>query len=342
MFRRSAGVLFSNQLFTGASRRFAHGGHLESQSLRGCAFAARTRVSSHHSLGGVTWSHARVSFNNICARANAVLQPCGRRVLTTRTPTTKSACIVLETAAVSQASNGIGNKLLAFATKRPFLVGISIATVKTALADLIVQMVVERKSWDQVDWRRNNAFLAFGFFYMGIVVSLVYIKAFRVAFKGVDAFCNKPFREKLRDKQGMLMLTKQVFADILIVQPFLYWPIYYTFKEVTFAPADDPRSLGAVVMDALHKTVSSCVVDNLGMSAFWIPANYYIYAVPMYLRLPINHAVSLVWCCILSFWRGPADSGNTDAIDDDVAPVRATTVHDSTALSHGEGAMQRF
>lgn len=55
----------------------------------------------------------------------------------------------------------------------PFLVGTTIATVKTALADLIVQMVVERKTWDQVDWRRNKAFLAFGFFYMGIIVSLV-------------------------------------------------------------------------------------------------------------------------------------------------------------------------
>ena len=37
---------------------------------------------------------------------------------------------------------------------------------------------------------------------------------------------------------------------------------------------------------------------------FWVPANLLIFSVPIHLRLPVNHVVSLAWCCILSFWRG--------------------------------------
>eukprot|EP00041_Stephanoeca_diplocostata_P037881 m.1454979 g.1454979 ORF g.1454979 m.1454979 type:complete len:176 (-) comp25119_c0_seq37:2393-2920(-) len=106
----------------------------------------------------------------------------------------------------------------------------------------------------------------------------------------------------------LLQLSKQVFADILIIQPFMFWPTYYTFKEFCFSPPSDTRKPGAIVVDALQKARMHSFADNVGMGAFWIPANYYIYALPMYLRLPVNHGVSFLWCCILSLWRGSKES----------------------------------
>eukprot|EP00041_Stephanoeca_diplocostata_P037879 m.1454166 g.1454166 ORF g.1454166 m.1454166 type:complete len:274 (-) comp25119_c0_seq2:2393-3214(-) len=203
---------------------------------------------------------------------------------------------------------GFMGKIVAFADKRPLVVGTVIATIKTALADLLVQRAVEKKSWDEIDWRRNRAFLGFGFLYLGVGMYFVYVKGFRILFKGVDEFCRKPFRDKIRDRKGLVLLSKQVFADILIIQPFMFWPTYYTFKEFCFSPPSDTRKPGAIVVDALQKARMHSFADNVGMGAFWIPANYYIYALPMYLRLPVNHGVSFLWCCILSLWRGSKES----------------------------------
>ena len=44
---------------------------------------------------------------------------------------------------------------------------VTIATVKTAVADVVVQKHVERKK--QIDWRRTTAFAAFGFAFLGCV-----------------------------------------------------------------------------------------------------------------------------------------------------------------------------
>jgi hypothetical protein len=44
---------------------------------------------------------------------------------------------------------------VAFAKSFPFTNNIVIATVKTSAADLVAQMMIEGKSFDQVDWKRN-------------------------------------------------------------------------------------------------------------------------------------------------------------------------------------------
>jgi hypothetical protein len=54
-----------------------------------------------------------------------------------------------------------------WAKENPFVFQLGVATVKTSAADLVAQMVAERKSLDEVDWKRNAIFVVFGFAYLG-------------------------------------------------------------------------------------------------------------------------------------------------------------------------------
>ena len=54
-----------------------------------------------------------------------------------------------------------------WAKENPFLFQLGVATVKTSAADLVAQMVAERKSLEEVDWKRNAIFVVFGFAYLG-------------------------------------------------------------------------------------------------------------------------------------------------------------------------------
>ena len=57
--------------------------------------------------------------------------------------------------------------------------------------------------------------------------------------------------------------------------------------------------------------------DNIAIWSMWIPMDILIYAAPIWMRLPLNHGVSLIWTMILSFMRG-------DAIEDEPAPASTT------------------
>ena len=57
--------------------------------------------------------------------------------------------------------------VLAFPKQYPFATNMIIASGKTSVADLIVQCAVEKKKLDEVNWKRNAAFVAFGFAYLG-------------------------------------------------------------------------------------------------------------------------------------------------------------------------------
>ena len=58
-------------------------------------------------------------------------------------------------------------KKSSFAKENPFVFQLGVATAKTSAADLVAQIVAERKSLDEVDWKRNAIFVVFGFAYLG-------------------------------------------------------------------------------------------------------------------------------------------------------------------------------
>ena len=68
------------------------------------------------------------------------------------------------------------SRLTAVPAKYPVYFGVGISCVKTSFSDYLVQKLVERK--EKVDWKRNAAFAAFGFFYLGGVQYGIYVQLF--------------------------------------------------------------------------------------------------------------------------------------------------------------------
>jgi hypothetical protein len=74
----------------------------------------------------------------------------------------------VESSSTKVASETVKNEASSsWAKENPFLFQLGVATVKTSAADLVAQMVAERKSLDEVDWKRNAIFVVFGFAYLG-------------------------------------------------------------------------------------------------------------------------------------------------------------------------------
>ena len=119
----------------------------------------------------------------------------------------------------------------------------------------------------------------------------------------MDKFASQSFREKLKNKQGMRNLYKQVAFDNFIHYTFLYFPIFYIFKE-SIQERQGEFSIMNTVKDGLSLYSQNAVKDNLSMWAMWIPGDFVIYAIPVWMRLPANHLLSLAWIVILSAMRG--------------------------------------
>lgn len=191
--------------------------------------------------------------------------------------------------------------LLAFPKQFPFSFNLIVATVKTSAADLLTQTVVERKSADQIDWKRNASFCVFGFAYLGGFQYWLQVNLFKRMFTGMERFTKLSFAEKIRDGPGMLTAGKQVAFDVLIHLPFMYYPTFYVVKEAVQGTATTP---GELVSSGVGKYVNNFVPDCTAMMSVWLPADIVIFSVPLWLRLPLRHVVSFGWTAYLSFLRG--------------------------------------
>ena len=63
-----------------------------------------------------------------------------------------------------------------------FTFQLGVATVKTSAADLLAQIVAEKKSLHEIDLKRNLIFVVFGFAYLGCFQYWLMITKFRVWF----------------------------------------------------------------------------------------------------------------------------------------------------------------
>ena len=134
-----------------------------------------------------------------------------------------------------------------------------------------------------------------------------------VRFPGMDLFATQSFKEKLANKIGQRTLMKQVAFDNFVHYTFLYFPVFYILKELIQEREGGLNPL-SLVTDGLSKYKENFIEDNLAMWAIWIPCDIIIYAIPIWMRLPSNHLISLCWCILLSFMRGKTheDQGHKD------------------------------
>ena len=104
------------------------------------------------------------------------------------------------------------------------------------------QTAVERKKWDEIDWTRNGIFVLFGFTYLGGFQYWLMINKYRQWFPTMDRFGKLPLKDKIKDTAGMLDAIKMVCFDVLFHVPCIYFPSFYTCKEIvsgsTYNPVD--------------------------------------------------------------------------------------------------------
>ena len=187
---------------------------------------------------------------------------------------------------------------------RPFTFGLVTATVKTAAADAVTQRYIEGN--DCIDVRRVGVFTIFGFWYLGAFQYLLYVKAFSRWFPRAQAFGeHATLAARLRDREGLRDLAKQVFVGNFVHIPFCFLPCFYLTQEVT------THGSQASAARAMAGYKSNIWDDCASAWAIWIPGHAIFFSVPLWLRLPVNHAMSFCYVCVLSVMRGRA--GGTEA-----------------------------
>jgi len=206
------------------------------------------------------------------------------------------------------ANPGVMAAILAFPKSQPFWFNILVATGKTSVADLMTQMAVEGKDLSEVDWKRNAVFVVFGMVYLGGFQYWLQVNMFGKMFPTMHRFANQSFAAKLKDTAGMIDTVKQILFDVLIHLPLMYFPTFYAVKEFvqgeTWNPAD-------WVVDGCTKYYNNCEKDLKMMFMVWFPSDIVLFSVPIWLRLPLRHVVSLAWTAYLSFLRGGKEPSST-------------------------------
>lgn len=198
------------------------------------------------------------------------------------------------------------NALHRFAVGHPFTFQVIVATLKTSLSDVVVQ-IGEGKTMGELDWNRNFVFVVFGTVYLGVGQWILYVEVFKRMFPSMLEFTQLTLREKLRHRAGLRALVAQTFTDVFVFTPVLYYPIFYTFKcsiQTDGEAKVAAKTWGQVLDEAKAKYRANITTDMTAFASLWVPGDLVIYALPLWMRLPANHALSFAWTCILSVMRG--------------------------------------
>ena len=186
-----------------------------------------------------------------------------------------------------------------FAKQYPFANNIAIATTKTALADLIAQVLIAQTPIAEIDYERSLLFCAFGAIYLGGFQYLYQVNIFKKLFD-VDAFTSQPWKDKFKDEEGLKGLAAQTALDLTVLT-LIYLPTFYIFKAGVFSGSLDPSVWTSSGIETYQQNFAK---DEFDLIRVWFPADLVCFSVPMYLRLPVRHVVSFVWTAYLSFSRG--------------------------------------
>jgi len=157
------------------------------------------------------------------------------------------------------------NSVLSFPRRHPYAFNIGLATVKTSCCDILVQKYIEKR--DEIDWKRNAVFVAFGCAYLGVFQWFIYVTLFKKWFPQTVKFANQPWREKIKNKAGMKDLAKQVAFDNFVHYTFIYFPVFYCFKEAIQGTGYDKTPSSVMGMGLGKYFGQNFVEDNAKMYA---------------------------------------------------------------------------
>jgi hypothetical protein len=207
--------------------------------------------------------------------------------------------------AVNATYRNFAEQLATFPQRRPREFNVMLATFKTWAADMVVQLLEKKRGgpW-KFDWRRSFAFALFGFVYVGLTQWVLYVTLLTWMFPDAMVFANSPISMKLTDTTGQLDMVGQVIVDNFVFNVLIYFPAFYIIK--TMCQGSPTTSFLSRAQAGLNKYWTNIISDNMAAMALWIPADVFIFTAPMYLRMPLDHGVSLAWTMFISFTRGAA------------------------------------
>ena len=191
-----------------------------------------------------------------------------------------------------------------FAERNPFVFQLGVATAKTSAADIMVQVVVDKKKWDEIDWKRNGIFVVFGFAYLGGFQYWLMVNKFSKWFPTRQRFAQLSLGEKIRDTAGMADALKMVAFDVFVHLPLIYFPSYYTCKEIVTGTSWNPLDW---IRDGCAKYWNNKEEDCLAMIKLWGPSDCLQFSMPIHISMPFRHMVSFFWTAYVSFTRGGGD-----------------------------------
>lgn len=202
--------------------------------------------------------------------------------------------------------------LASFPKTHPFAFQMIVATLKTSAADIVCQTVAERKSFSEIDWRRNGIFVVFGFAYLGGFQWYLMVNKYRQWFPTMDRFAKLSFAEKLKDTAGILDAMKMVLFDVTVHLPMMYFPTYYTVKEFVGGSSWNPVDW---VKDGCTKYYGNMTEDLAAMIKLWGPSDCVQFVLPLHIRMPFRHLVSFFWTAYVSYTRGSIEEA-TEVFDE--------------------------
>ena len=177
--------------------------------------------------------------------------------------------------------------------QNPMAFGAGIALFKSVFADYLTQTIIENKRFDEINWKRNLCFGAFGLCYTGFAHYGIYCKLYPYLFENV-------FKNICKTKMRMVLC--QTSVDQLIHSPLIYFPVFYCVKGIIYNGSMSKQ----VVSQSLNEyfTINICE-DVFALWKLWLPANLLTFTViPLHLRVPWIAGVSFVWTAYLSWSRG--------------------------------------
>lgn len=193
------------------------------------------------------------------------------------------------------------SKIASFPKDNPFAFQLIVATAKTSAADLVAQIVAEKKKLNEIDWKRNAIFVVFGFAYLGGFQWYLLVNKYSQWFPTFKTFAKLPLKDKLKNPAGMLDAGKMVLFDVLVHLPLIYFPTYYTVKEFVGGQSWNPTDW---VVDGCTKYKNNFKDDFSAMLTLWGPADCVQFVLPLHIRMPFRHLVSFFWTAYVSYTRG--------------------------------------
>lgn len=204
----------------------------------------------------------------------------------------------------------------------PVLLGSSLCCIKTIIADYFAQSVMDKKSFSDINWRRNYLFALFGFFYAGMFQYGLYSKLYPMIYKSISHWHWFPYA-----------LIQSVLDKCFHTQ-FIYFPTFYIFKSIVY----DGFSINNCKNSVNTYIYKNWKQDMISAIRVWIPVNIITFGIiPPYLRVPWVSAVSFVWIVMLSMLRGNPneiiDNKIKDGIKNDHRNLNGWLVNSSNSSS---------